>query len=552
MELTPVRIRGKRRKPGTTVPAKRSAPTSQASSALPAFSKPAKRLKTTTAKQSKKTIISAMPSLQGLPQELLEIIFLESMNISLPRASPELGHKLSSPAITMTFVMRSFFSTVDHKANIQQKHLAPALDPTIVATQSQLLTCRFFDWSFFLSYVQKAHDALVWAQTGVAVPGVEAFEGLWPFRFALKITYLAFAEGFQIPEKLLHGPWTAAKANLLYVLVSLSGEIDWHASLAGEVAKEGLRQAIRERNERAVAALSVLVGIQREIGTEMLRYAILECGCELEVVRHLLFNAQILARKTRREVLDFYDAEIWAWTDGKGQAKGPQCEFYFDYQGGEGCGADAGVVKEMLKKADTFSLEFYLPNETDWSGMVRIVPFPYSGPKFDARTAFDNMTREMLTRLYQSHAQSVEMGDADITTSQWRLVEVGRVVIFGAGPYEGRLATIVEIIDHKRVLVDGPSEKAPVPRQSVALSTVSLTPIVLDKLPRAAGVGKVKQVWDKEGIDGKFAESSWAKKRAQFQKRRELNDFERFKVLKLRKQARFEVRKTLAKSRSKA
>ena len=43
------------------------------------------------------------------------------------------------------------------------------------------------------------------------------------------------------------------------------------------------------------------------------------------------------------------------------------------------------------------------------------------------------------------------MGDVDITTSAWRYVEVGRVVIFGNGPYEGRLATIVEIIDHKRV-----------------------------------------------------------------------------------------------------
>lgn len=43
------------------------------------------------------------------------------------------------------------------------------------------------------------------------------------------------------------------------------------------------------------------------------------------------------------------------------------------------------------------------------------------------------------------------MGDADITTSQWRLVEVGRVVLFSGGPYDGRLATIVEIIDHKRV-----------------------------------------------------------------------------------------------------
>jgi large subunit ribosomal protein L14e len=43
------------------------------------------------------------------------------------------------------------------------------------------------------------------------------------------------------------------------------------------------------------------------------------------------------------------------------------------------------------------------------------------------------------------------MGDADITTSQWRLVEVGRVVVFSGGQYDGRLATVVEIIDHKRV-----------------------------------------------------------------------------------------------------
>lgn len=43
------------------------------------------------------------------------------------------------------------------------------------------------------------------------------------------------------------------------------------------------------------------------------------------------------------------------------------------------------------------------------------------------------------------------MGDAEVKASQWRLVEVGRVVLFAQGPYEGKLATIVEIIDHKRV-----------------------------------------------------------------------------------------------------
>lgn len=44
------------------------------------------------------------------------------------------------------------------------------------------------------------------------------------------------------------------------------------------------------------------------------------------------------------------------------------------------------------------------------------------------------------------------MGDAVIEGSNWRLVEVGRVVVInGDHPFSGRLATIVEIIDHKRV-----------------------------------------------------------------------------------------------------
>jgi large subunit ribosomal protein L14e len=43
------------------------------------------------------------------------------------------------------------------------------------------------------------------------------------------------------------------------------------------------------------------------------------------------------------------------------------------------------------------------------------------------------------------------MGDATIIGSKWRLVEVGRVVLLQSGPSAGRLAAIVEIIDHKRV-----------------------------------------------------------------------------------------------------
>jgi len=38
-----------------------------------------------------------------------------------------------------------------------------------------------------------------------------------------------------------------------------------------------------------------------------------------------------------------------------------------------------------------------------------------------------------------------------VKASNWRFVEIGRVVLVNKGAYAGKLATIVEIIDHKRV-----------------------------------------------------------------------------------------------------
>ncbi|KAI9753379.1 MAG: hypothetical protein M1815_006233 [Lichina confinis] len=144
------------------------------------------------------------------------------------------------------------------------------------------------------------------------------------------------------------------------------------------------------------------------------------------------------------------------------------------------------------------------------------------------------------------------MGEISISASQWKLVEVGRIVLFSTGKYEGRLGAIVEIIDHKRVLVDGPAEdaKLAVPRHAASLAHVLLTSIVIPKLPRATGTGKVKKEWQKSEVESKWAQTSWAKKRAQAARRRQLTDFERFKVMRLKKQARFEIRKTTAKVRA--
>ena len=323
-----------------------------------------------------------MPTLQGLPQEILEMIFLQSMNISLPRASPDLGRKLSHKVICMKIVMRTFFEESDDPLASSQ-------------AQADLLRCKFFTWSFFLDYVNTAHSAVLkkrhkaWASTGIVVPGVSYFTPLWPFKFT-QLRYLGFAEPLLIPEKLLHGPWTNDKASLLYVLVAFSGEIDCQGSLDGETASEGLREAIKQGNELAVAALSVLLGIGRMLTTDLIRFAVMQCGCNINIVRHLLYNAQILHSldAENKESLDFHDPALWRWIE--------QAEEEDDPKG--------SVVKMMLKEADRFALNFYLEGESDWAD---IVPFPYSGAKFDTRGSFDNLKKELLTRVYQSNGRRI-------------------------------------------------------------------------------------------------------------------------------------------------
>ena len=61
---------------------------------------------------------------------------------------------------------------------------------------------------------------------------------------------------------------------------------------------------------------------------------------------------------------------------------------------------------------------------------------------------------------------------------------------------------------------------------------------MIPKLPRGAGRGAVAKAWEKEGVEAKWAETAWAKRRARKEKRLALTDFERFKVLRLKKQVR--------------
>lgn len=87
-------------------------------------------------------------------------------------------------------------------------------------------------------------------------------------------------------------------------------------------------------------------------------------------------------------------------------------------------------------------------------------------------------------------------------------------------------------------MIDGPAKDASeaVSRREIALSHLTLTPFILTKLPKGCGSGAIAKFWEKNEIDKKWAESNQAKKAESQQRRRELTDFERFKVMRLKKQ----------------
>lgn len=89
-----------------------------------------------------------------------------------------------------------------------------------------------------------------------------------------------------------------------------------------------------------------------------------------------------------------------------------------------------------------------------------------------------------------------------------------------------------------QVLVDGPSaqENKIVPRHVLPLAHATLTPFVIPKLPKSAGTGPVRKAWQANEIDGKWAKSNYAQKAERADRRKNLTDFERFKVMRLRKQ----------------
>ena len=112
-----------------------------------------------------------------------------------------------------------------------------------------------------------------------------------------------------------------------------------------------------------------------------------------------------------------------------------------------------------------------------------------------------------------------------------RFVEVGRVIIVNYGPLCGKLAVIVDILTTTKVLIQG--LKGGVKRQELSLRRVTLTDYKLD-IKRGAKEAEVFKAIDDFKLEDKFKTSTYYKKNEIRQKRANLTDFDRFKVMRLR------------------
>ena len=112
-----------------------------------------------------------------------------------------------------------------------------------------------------------------------------------------------------------------------------------------------------------------------------------------------------------------------------------------------------------------------------------------------------------------------------------RFVEVGRVIVINYGPLTGKLAVIVDILTTTKVIVQG--LKGGVRRQELSLRRVTLTDYKID-IKRGAKREEVLKAIENYKLEEKFKGSNLAKKNELRQKRANLTDFDRFKVMRLR------------------
>ncbi|KAK7072400.1 60S ribosomal protein L14 [Halocaridina rubra] len=122
-----------------------------------------------------------------------------------------------------------------------------------------------------------------------------------------------------------------------------------------------------------------------------------------------------------------------------------------------------------------------------------------------------------------------------------KFVQIGRVTYLNSGRFKGKLATIVDIIDMNRALIDGPCTG--VPRQEYKFSNMYLTKYLL-KIERGQRRRRLRLAWASSKVSEKFEKSNWRKNIQKRETRAQMTDFDRYKLGRA-KQSRSKIIRTV-------
>ena len=111
-----------------------------------------------------------------------------------------------------------------------------------------------------------------------------------------------------------------------------------------------------------------------------------------------------------------------------------------------------------------------------------------------------------------------------------RLVEVGRVIIVNYGQLVGKLAVIVDILTPTKVIVQELKVKGDIKRQELSLTNATITEDKID-IKKGAKKEEVLKAIEENKLENKYKKSNFRKKVELRQKRSNLTDFDRFKVM---------------------
>ncbi|KEQ72750.1 hypothetical protein M436DRAFT_72942 [Aureobasidium namibiae CBS 147.97] len=330
MDLTPIRIRGRRKRgrvfQNTDVSlTKRDRPWKTARFNQ-ASSQPLKNKKKTKRDPT-------LSKFEQLPTELVQVIFQLCNNISLPLSSYVFARDLS---YRHTY-LRLAIDTLSKDGNNENK----AADAAAV---SRMLQCKWMSWDLFRDVVQEIHRRRSPPSRNsspsdsdsdpddsdnddehppIPVPNFSHPQN------QPRLPYLALSSSVQLPQSLLHEPWTTPKLDFLKYLVWSGCSIDWTSSSRGETATAGLATAISTHSHTAVAVLCC-PAINVTPTTHLLKIAVMDHKCSPSVVFYLVaaaLRAHIVSRASGDAAPDvnFRDPSLWHWVERvekSGNAKG--------------------------------------------------------------------------------------------------------------------------------------------------------------------------------------------------------------------------------------